>query len=55
MIITIVSKLDDSAQLWTFDIEESDLVQIMEKYAVCGESVLVDTDELHDEIKNYYK
>ena len=55
MIITIVSKLDDSAQLWTFDIEESDLVQIMEKYSDKGESVIVDADELHDEIKNYYK
>ena len=55
MIITIISKLDDSAQLWTFDIDESDAAQLMEKYAASGESVLVDADELHDEIKEYYK
>lgn len=55
MIITIVSKLNDDAQLWTFDIEEGDLFALMEKYADYGEGVLVDPDELHDDIKQYYK
>lgn len=55
MLITITYKLDDSAQLWTFDIDENDLIQLSEKYGHCGESVLIDTDDLPEDIKHYYK
>lgn len=55
MIITITNKLDESAQLWTFDIKEEDLINIFEKYEGRGESVLIDADELPEDIKHYYK
>lgn len=55
MTITIISKLDNAAQAWTFDIKSEDLQSLMEKYDGRGESVLLDADELPDDIKNYYK
>lgn len=55
MIITIVNKLDNAAQLWTFDIEESDLIKLSEKYRDRGESVLIDADELPEDIKHYHE
>ena len=55
MLITITSKLNEDVQLWTFDIEETDLIALMEKYGHTGEGVLVDADELPEDIKEYYK
>lgn len=55
MIITILSKLNDDTQAWTFDIRESDLIDLMQKYDGRGESVLLDADELPEDIKHYYK
>lgn len=55
MIITITSKLENDVQLWTLDIRESDLIELMQKYDGRGESVLIDADDLPDDIKNYYK
>lgn len=55
VIITIISKLDEAAQAWTFDIDEKDLVKIMEKYGHRGESVLMDADELPQDIREYYE
>lgn len=55
MTITLISKCGDCPQLWTFDIEENDLIEIMEKYGHCGESVLIDGDELPDDIREYYE
>ena len=55
MLITITSKLNEDVQLWTFDIEEKDLIALMEKYGHKGEGVLVDADELPEDIKHYYK
>ena len=55
MLITITSKLGEDVQLWTFDIDESDLNALMEKYGHKGEGVLVDADELPHDIKEYYK
>lgn len=55
MIITITSKLENDVQLWTFDIRESDLVELTQKYDGRGESVLIDADELPEDIKEYYK
>lgn len=55
MLITITSKLNEDVQLWTFDIEEKDLIEICEKYGARGESVLIDADELPEDIKEYYK
>lgn len=55
MIITIVSKLNEDAQLWTLDVRESDLIDLMQKYDGRGESVLIDADDLPADIKHYYK
>ena len=55
MLITITNKLDESVQLWTFNIEEADLIKLAEKYGARGESVLIDADDLPEDIKNYYK
>ena len=55
MIITITNKLGEDVQLWTFDIEEKDLIALMEKYGHTGEGVLVDADDLPKDIKHYYK
>ena len=55
MIITITNKLENGAQLWTFDIKEEDLIPIFEKYGAHGESVVIDADDLPNDIKDYYK
>ena len=55
MLITITSKLNEDVQLWTFDIKEEDLIKLSEKYGACGESVLIDADDLPEDIKDYYK
>ena len=55
MIITITNKLGEGVQLWTFDIKEEDLIPIFEKYGDCGESVVIDADDLPNDIKDYYK
>lgn len=53
--ITIISKLDNDLQVWTFCIKESDLLALMEKYADSGSSVLVDCETIADEINEIYK
>lgn len=53
--ITIVSELGNDLQAWTFDIKETDLVQLMLKYDGQGGSVLSDAEEIAEEIKNIYK
>ena len=55
MLITITSRLGEDVQLWTFDIKEEDLIKLSEKYGACGESVLIDAEELPHDIKEYYK
>lgn len=55
MTITIINKLNDDVQLWTFDSEESDILALMEKYGHTGEGVLIDADDLPEDIKHYYK
>ena len=55
MLITITNKLGEDVQLWTFEIEEADIIAICEKYGSRGESVLIDADELPADIKEYYK
>ena len=55
MIVTILSKLNDDVQAWTFDIKESDLMVLMQKYGHRGESVLLDADELPNDLQNYYE
>lgn len=55
MLITITSKLNNDVQLWTFDIKESDLFELMQKYEGKGEGVLIDADELPEDIRNYYE
>lgn len=55
MIITIISECGDFPQAWTFDIEEKDFIKIAEKYGHCGESVLLDIEELPHDIRGYHK
>ena len=55
MLITITNKLGEDVQLWTFNIKEEDLIKLCEKYGDRGESVLIDSDDLPEDIKHYYK
>ena len=52
--ITIVTELGNDLQAWTFDIKETDLVQLMLKYDGHGCSVLCDADGIAEEIKDTY-
>lgn len=53
--ITIVSELGNDLQAWTFEIKETDLVQLMLKYDGQGTSVLSDAEGIADEIKDIYE
>jgi len=53
--ITIVSELGNDLQAWTFQIKETDLVQLMLKYDGQGTSVLSDAEGIADEIIDMYK
>lgn len=55
LLITMISKLDDNAQAWTFNIKEEDLNRLMEQYDGRGESVVLDTEDLPRDIQEYYK
>lgn len=55
MKISIVSELNRDLQLWTFDIEENDLIELMQKYDGRGASVLDDAEGIAEEIKTLYK
>lgn len=52
--ITVVSKLGNDLQAWTFNISEADFLALMEKYDGKGTSVLSDTDGIAEEIKEIY-
>lgn len=47
--ISIISGIDDDVQIWTFDIEEADLVAIMDKYGACGCSLRGDVIDITTE------
>ena len=51
--ITIISKLENDLQAWTFDISEADLIALMEKYDGKGSSVLGDVLDIAEEL-NYF-
>ena len=53
--ITIVSELGNDLQAWTFEIKETDLVQLMLKYDGKGTSVLSDVQDVAGEIIDIYK
>lgn len=53
--ISIISEIDGDRQMWTFHIEESDLVTIMNKYETAGFSVRGNTDDIIDEIADVWK
>lgn len=55
MQISIVSELNDDLQLWTFEINENDLIELMQKYDGRGASVLDNADGIADEIKKLYR
>lgn len=48
--ISIISEIDGDRQMWTFCIEEADLVSIMDKYGHEGESVRGDTNDIIAEV-----
>lgn len=52
--ITVLSKLGNDLQAWTFNISEADLLALMEKYDGKGTSVLSDADGIAEEIKEIY-
>lgn len=53
--ITLISKLGNGLQAWTFDISEADLLALMEKYDGKGTSVLSDAEGIAEEIKEIYE
>ena len=53
--ITIVSEMGGDLQAWTFDIKETDLVQLMLKYDCHGASVCGDVQDIQKEIEDIYK
>lgn len=53
--ISIISKIDNDMEAWTFYIEEKDLVLIMEKYGSCGCSVRGNVDDIVYEITDTWK
>ena len=53
--ITIVSDMGGDLQAWTFDIKETDLVQLMLKYDCHGVSVCGDVQDIQKEIEDIYK
>lgn len=54
--VTMIWELEPgSVQAWTFDIKESDLSKIAEKYGHTGTSVLADADGIADEVKEIWK
>ena len=53
--ITIISKLGQDLQAWTFAIEEADLINLMEKYGARGTSLLSDAEGIAAEIIDMYK
>lgn len=55
MQISIVSELNNDLQLWTFNISENDLIELMQKYDGRGASVLDDAEGIADEIKKIYR
>ena len=52
--ITIVSELGNNMQAWTFDIKETDLIQLMLKYDGKGTSILGDVQDINNEISEIY-
>ena len=54
-IITIVSKLGEDTQSWTFQIETKDLSELMLKYQDKGSSLLGDVQDIAEEIIDLYK
>ena len=55
MQISIISELNRDLQLWTFDISESDLIELMQKYDGRGVSVVDDAEGIAEEIKTLYR
>lgn len=53
--ITIVSELGNAMQAWTFEIKETDLVQLMLKYDGQGTSLCGDVLDVAGEIIDIYK
>lgn len=53
--ISIISEIDDDRQIWTFDIEESDLVAIMDKYGAHGSSLRGDIIDILTEAASIWK
>lgn len=48
--ITIISQIENDLQAWTFQIEESDFLALVEKYGADGCSVRGSTNDIKEEI-----
>lgn len=53
--ITIVSRIEDDVQAWTFQISEADLYELAKKYEDSGCSVRGDVFDICDEIQTTYR
>lgn len=53
--ISIISEIDGDRQIWTFYIEESDLIAIMEKYEACGFSTRGNVMDIMEEVSEVWK
>ena len=54
--VTMVYELaPGEVQAWTFDIDESDLAQLAEKYGHTGASTLADAEAIGEEVKEIWK
>ena len=53
--ISIISEIDGDVQIWTFDIEEKDLVSIMDKYGAHGSSLRGDIKDILTEAGGIWK
>ena len=53
--ISIISEIDGDRQIWTFHIEESDLIAIMDKYGAHGFSTRGNVGDIVEEVAQIWK
>lgn len=53
--ITIISRIEDDVQAWTFQISEADLYELTQKYEASGCNIRGDAFDICDEIQTTYR
>ena len=53
-LITIISRIENDLQAWTFYITETDLLRLIDTYGSEGCNIRGDTQTMADEIQNVY-